>query len=68
MGKESRKIWFLCLHAIIWGFWKERNRRVFDNLSVDPSSVWKSLLFLVTSCAKKDITLSSFSFESFVVI
>lgn len=53
------------MHAMICAtIWKECNRRVFENLSGDPSSVWESFLFFVASWAKKDIMLFSFSFES----
>lgn len=62
-GKTPSTIWLLCLHAMIWAIWEERNRGVFENRSGDPSLVWESFLFLVVSWAKKYISLSCFSFE-----
>lgn len=44
--------------------WKERSRRVFENLIRDSLLVWDSFLFLIASWARKDCTLSSFSFKS----
>lgn len=37
LGKTSRKVCFLCLHAMIWAIWKESNRRGFDDISEDTS-------------------------------
>lgn len=42
--RGSREACFLCLHAMIWAIWKERNKRVF--ISRDSSSVWESFCIL----------------------
>lgn len=52
--RTTTRLWNLCLHAVIWAIWKERNNRVFDNIIGDATSVWDSFLFLLASWARKD--------------
>lgn len=30
LGERPKTFWGCLIHAIIWGIWKERNRRIFD--------------------------------------
>lgn len=37
---KPRKLWNLCLHALLWSIWKERTKRLFVDIFGDIYSVW----------------------------
>lgn len=67
-GKIPKKLWLLCFHALIWVVWKERNRRVFENLFGDSSLLWGSFLFFCLAARLKKIVPYLVYLNLFVVI
>lgn len=49
LRRKAKKIWNLCLHALPWAVWKERNRRLFKDIYGDLASVQDFFLFFVAS-------------------
>lgn len=49
----------------MWAIWKERNRRLFEELYEDLTSVWDFFLYFVGSLADTHYSFSCISFDTF---
>lgn len=64
--RQPKKLRFLCIHALLWSVWKERNGGLFED-------VWISLPFGIPFCilllvGKTSCTFSCFPFDMFTCI
>ena len=51
-SKRIKQLWCFSILAIAWLIWSERNRRIFEYKSRDPSDIWELSCLLVGQWAK----------------
>lgn len=64
ISKQAAKIWWLCLHDLLWTVWKKRKHRLFEDSFGNLSFVWDYFLFPVASWTRSSVILSSIPFNS----
>ena len=62
-NKRAKALWDCVLWAVLWGIWKERNSRTFNDEKISPFNLWDNILVWVATWIKshQEFRLISFS-------
>ena len=66
-NSEKKAVFWNCLvHAVLWCLWKERNKRIFEDLVSSKEELWEHVVFLASTWAATDQIFKGFSLGSII--
>lgn len=66
LSRKIRPLWNLCLHALMWNIWLERNRRVFEDRCSYIEDFWLSFVRVLGVWAKNRGEFRSYTLVSLI--